>query len=593
MEDRAPGDTIVSVQGFRKRYGAVPAVTDAGLEVRRGEIYGLIGPDGSGKSTLLKAIAGLLAYDAGELEVFGVRVHDERSAERVKDRLGFMPQGLGSSLYPELSVEENVDFFAGIRSVSASDLARRKQRLLTLTRLDRFRGRAVKALSGGMKQKLALVCTLVHEPELVILDEPTTGVDPLSRRDFWAILNELVRERRVAALVSTAYLDEASLCDRVLLLHAGRRLAEGSPESLRRAGSVQAVPGAEPRSLEDVFLELADTSATPLTRALPSSAQRAASDQAPAIRAEGLTRRFGDFVAVNQVTFQIRYGEIVGLLGANGAGKTTVIKMLTGVLSPSSGTGRVANMDMCRPGPSLRRHIGYMSQAFSLYSDLTVEENIALYAGIYGLDRKETRERRAFIVALAGLERHLGDLSGTLPMGLRQRLALGCALVHRPQVLFLDEPTSGVDPAGRRRFWQILFDLTRQNGVAVLVTTHVLAEAEDCDEVVLMHAGRVVANASPRTLKAELLRDVGQVVELVADDPAELFLALRRAGVEAVPFGRTAHVFCRDPGRELPVLRERLARERVRILDANIKPLTLEDVFVQRIGALESAAAGA
>jgi ABC-type multidrug transport system ATPase subunit len=642
----APSDIVVRMHGFCKHYRASPAVVDAALVVRRGEVFGLIGPDGAGKSTILKSVAGVLEYDAGELEVFNEMVNDERSAERVKDRLGFMPQGLGLSLYPDLSVEENIDFFAGIRLVSPGELRSRKERLLTMTRLDRFRGRAMKTLSGGMKQKLALACTLVHGPELVILDEPTTGVDPLSRRDFWTILNELVRDRGLAALVSTAYLDEASRCDRVLLLHAGRCLAEDEPESLRlacrgtivraatpeprvalralRAAALRAdvtgegvrvfVPGlaagparervsallgalpalleTEAPELEDVFLELvAGDDVTPsssMPAALVAAAPRSTGAPTAAIRAERLTRRFGDFVAVDEVTFEIRYGEIVGLLGANGAGKTTVIKMLTGVLSPSAGTGRVADLDMRRPGPYLRRHIGYMSQAFSLYTDLTVEENIALYAGIYGLDRKETRERRAFIVALAGLERHLGELSGTLPMGLRQRLALGCALVHRPQVLFLDEPTSGVDPEGRRRFWEILFELSRNSGVAVLVTTHALAEAESCDAVVLMHAGRVVANASPRELKAELTRDAGQVVELVGEDPARLVRALGRAGIEAAPFGRTAHVFWRDPQRDLPELRACLERQQVRLVSATIKPVTLEDVFIRRISALEA-----
>jgi ABC-2 type transport system ATP-binding protein len=595
----AEHDVVVRVQGFGKRYGAREAVSGVDLVVQRGEIYGLIGPDGAGKSTLMKAIAGVLAHDVGTVEVFGTAVRDERSAERVKARLGFMPQGLGLSLYPELSVEENVDFFAGIRAVSPADLATRKRRLLSLTRLDGFRTRAMKHLSGGMKQKLALVCTLLHEPELVILDEPTTGVDPLSRRDFWAILSELVRERRVAALVSTAYLDEASRCDRVLLLDAGRCLAEDEPESLRRrfTGPKGALDSAEP-DLEDVFLELvADRERHPVDerrqRAAPDDTlvrDASVTSSELAIHADGLTRRFGTFVAVEDVSFEIRHGEIVGLLGANGAGKSTVLKMLTGILAPSSGSGRVANMDMRRPGPALRRRIGYMSQAFSLYTDLTVDENITLYAGIYGLDKHETDERRDWIVSLAGLERHLYDLAGALPMGLRQRLALGCALVHRPQMLFLDEPTSGVDPAGRRRFWEILFELARRDGVAMLVTTHALAEAEQCDQVVLMHAGHVVANASPLALKNDVSREIGEVVELGAHDPARLLAAVRRLGIEATPFGRSVHVFCREPERELPALRARLEREQVTLTHAVTKPLTLEDVFVHRIGLLERGA---
>jgi ABC-2 type transport system ATP-binding protein len=394
----------------------------------------------------------------------------------------------------------------------------RKEALLAMTRLARFRERPMKNLSGGMKQKLGLVCTLIHEPELVILDEPTTGVDPISRRDFWAILATLLRERGITALVSTAYLDEASRFDRLALVYGGTVLAAGTPAEISALGpSAEPTRAGEP-ALEAVFVSLLkrrgveDVSTQhSLVEVPPESAPRR---DGVAIEARGLTRNFGAFRAVDDLSFEVRHGEIFGLVGANGAGKTTVIKMLTGILRPTAGAGHVAGVDMRRAERDVRRRIGYVSQAFSLYADLTVAENLSLSAGVYGLSGARARERIAWALAMGGLAGHEHDLASDLPMGVRQRLALGCALLHHPQVLFLDEPTSGVDPLGRRRFWDILLHLAREEGVAIIITTHYMSEAERCDRVGLMHAGRLVDAASPAAMKRAVASELGRAVSL-------------------------------------------------------------------------------
>jgi ABC-type multidrug transport system ATPase subunit len=503
---------IVRVAGLHKRYRQRPAVQGIDLEVRRGDIYGLIGPDGAGKSSLMKAVAGVLIPDAGRIEVFGIPLDSERAAERIKSQLGFMPQGLGLNLYPDLSVEENIDYFARLRLVPETTLARRKDALLAMTRLARFRDRPMKQLSGGMKQKLGLVCTLIHEPALVVLDEPTTGVDPISRRDFWNILRTLVRERGITAIVSTAYLDEASRFDRLALLYGGEVLARGTPDELLALGPGHAATRDGEPELESVFISLLRqrgvTEAPETARRQAGAIPRAPHDGV-AVEVRGVTRDFRAFRAVDGVTFDIRHGEIFGLLGANGAGKTTVIKMLTGLLAPSAGSAHVAGVDMRRAARAVRQRIGYVSQAFSLYSDLTVAENLALSAGVYGLDAARSRERISWAVDMGRLRGHEHDLARDLPMGLRQRLALGCALLHEPPVLFLDEPTSGVDPLGRRRFWQILQQLAREDGVAILITTHYMSEAEHCDRVGLMHAGRLVELETPAAMKHALEVETG------------------------------------------------------------------------------------
>ena len=636
-------DTIVKVSGFVKRYKMHVAVDGVDLDVRKGEIYGLIGPDGAGKSSLMKTIAGVLTYDEGTVEVFGTIVDSERAAERVKQRIGFLPQGLGLNLYPDLSVEENIDFFARLRLVPEQELAQRKARLLTMTRLDKFRDRAMKNLSGGMKQKLGLICTLIHEPELAILDEPTTGVDPVSRREFWAILAELLQEKGMTALVSTAYMDEASRFHRLSFLSGGKVLASGTPAEVQmlapgsmvtfeatpqldaiarlkmRYNQVEAlgsllhvfteetVPAAAMQSiasslgdikpmqlrvnepeLEDVFVALLLRQGEQPTAIEMPPAAPVTSNDALAIEAKGLIRDFGTFRAVDRVSFQVKPGEIFGLLGANGAGKTTVIKMLNGILPPTGGEGWVAGADMKTAGGAIKERIGHMSQAFSLYLDLTVVENIRLFAGIYGLNTSETDQRLNWIVSMAGLKGYESSLTSRLPMGVRQRLALGCALVHQPRVLFLDEPTSGVDPIGRRHFWDILSKLAREEGVAILVTTHYMSEAEHCDQLALMYAGRIVAEGSPGDMKRQVEKEAGQLLEVATDQPGQ---ALRRATQEgfagAALFGTKLHLLSLDPPRDEARLRTALSSDGVSIQAVSTRPLSLEDVFVHRVMALE------
>jgi ABC-2 type transport system ATP-binding protein len=657
---------LVEARGLGKRYGAVCAVDAVELEVRPGEIYGLIGPDGAGKSSLLKAVAGILRFDSGTLDVFGVRLDSERACERIKDRIGLMPQGLGQNLYGDLSVEENIDYFGGLRLLGGDELAKRKDSLLRSTRLDAFRDRPMKNLSGGMKQKLGLVCTLIHQPQLVILDEPTTGVDPVSRREFWAILDRLLAEHGTTALVSTAYMDEASRFHRVSMMHEGRMLASGTPERMRALSAGRIVRSAadgrqaealerlqrsypqaealgrelrvfvdgddanaalaqveqtldglphdpcevlEPE-LEDVFIALlrqrgaqasgatsanaiaatpapGNAAATPTT---PAAAPARAADAIPAIEADQLTRTFGAFKAADAVSFRVPQGEIFGLLGANGAGKSTVIKMLTGILRPSKGRGRVAGADMRDAGRQIRERIGYMSQAFSLYLDLTVMENIRLYAGIYAVPPHLEAERIAWVLDMAGLHPFAGALAASLPMGLRQRLALGCALLHRPQVLFLDEPTSGVDPVGRRAFWDILFRLSREDKVTILVTTHYMSEAEHCDHIALMYAGRVVADASPEQLKAGVERDAGKLYELTTGAPQPLLEMLRAEALgQAALFGSHIHLLLPEPQAGLARLDTLLATHGLKVDAITPRRLSMEDVFVHLVTKLEAA----
>ncbi len=658
IEPAASGaaDPVVRVRGFAKNYGRQEAVRGVDLEVRSGEIYGLIGPDGAGKSSIMKAVAGVMTFDAGSIDVFGIRIDTEKAAERIKDRIGFMPQGLGQNLYPELSVEENIDFFLQSRLVPPQNVEERKRRLLDMTRLAPFRRRPMKNLSGGMKQKLGLICTLIHEPRLVILDEPTTGVDPVSRRDFWAILSLLLRERNITALVSTAYMDEASRFHRLSLFFEGRVVAQGDPDriaaavpgtlvALKAERQAEVLAGLKGRfsdveargswlrvfvsgagedeaawkvreavhsigedafelragaaELEDVFIALLREKN--LSGQDPQSASLVAGSAAPprcknsqegdvAIEAESLIRDFDGFRAVDGVSFRVGEGEIFGLLGANGAGKTTVIKMLVGLLPPTGGTGYVAGRRMLHASRAIKERIGYMSQVFSLYADLTVVENIRLYAGIYGLDRREARTRTEWILEMGELAGHEDQQTGDLPVGVRQRLALGCALVHSPRILFLDEPTSGVDPIGRRRFWDILFRLSRHELVTILITTHYMSEAEHCDHLALMYAGKIVADASPGEMKRRLEAEAGQLLEVSTDNPFEAMGFLQEAGFEGVSLhGRQIHLLA--PGRRAAEERigEALAGKGIRLLSIAEQALSMEDVFVYRVLALEKA----
>ena len=643
-------EIIVRAQGVGKRYKQQAAVQNFDLTVKRGEIYGLIGPDGAGKSSVMKAIAGVLAFEQGQLQVFNVSLDSEAAAEQVKERLGFMPQGLGLNLYADLSVEENIDFFAQLRLVTSEQLAERKQKLLKMTRLEKFRDRAMKNLSGGMKQKLGLVCTLIHQPELVILDEPTTGVDPVSRRDFWAILAELLQEHGMTALISTAYMDEASRFHRLSMLHEGQVLASGEPDDIQRQipGSVVALEtdmltetiGSIKSHFEQVdvmgntvrvFIDSASfDEAVNIVRQVASDipiksilaieptledtfiallrhrkqVERTAHSLNPvntthpltlasgiAITARDLCRDFGAFRAVDKISFNVKQGEIFGLLGANGAGKTTVIRMLTGILPPTAGDGEVAGANMRVAGQTIKERIGYMSQAFSLYQDLTVEENLQLYANIYGVTRTAIKPRILELIDLAGLKTVCHSLVTALPMGMRQRLALSCALVHHPRVLFLDEPTSGVDPIGRRQFWEILVHLAKVDRVAILVTTHYMSEAEHCNHLALMYAGKIIVDDSPQNMKQALETEAGKLLDIRVDRPLAALQSLQQAGFkDAALFGNHIHILTHDTEQIMQQWRQHLSQQGIALSDYKVLQPTLEDVFVYRILALETQA---
>jgi len=548
---------VVEVRGAGKSYRRTVALQQIDLDVRQGEVFGLIGPDGSGKSSLIRAISGVQRYDTGVITVFGTRLDSERSAEKVKGRIGLMPQGLGNNLYPELSIDENIDYFAGLRLVPKSTLNERKDQLLAMTRLSKFRDRPMKQLSGGMKQKLGLVCTLIHQPEFVLLDEPTTGVDPVSRRDFWSILTDLVHDSGMTAIISTAYMDEADYMDRLALLMNGRIISQGSEDALLKLApgtivsypienahlesqrihkqypQVQAVGdlvrvfvrdlesdaalddiaeiaspnhGAfttAPPDLEDVVASLLIRDASGLPSATEEiNADDCAvtrppmlhSDGPPLIQANQLVRDFGKFRAVDEVCFEVAPGRVFGLLGSNGAGKTTVIKMLTGLMPPTSGSGSVAGVQIGRASQAIRERIGYMSQSFSLYLDLTAMENLEFYAGVYGLFPKQRSQRISELIEKVGLYGYERRSTADLPMGIRQRLALACALVHQPRVIFLDEPLTGLDPTHQDLVSDALRACAR-DGATIVLSTHRLREAQEfIQDVVLMAEGQVVLN---------------------------------------------------------------------------------------------------
>ena len=477
------------LSNLTKCFGTLTAVDGLTLNIPKGELFGLVGSDGAGKTTTLRMLTGVLDADSGEATVLGCLCHD---LEPVRSHIGYMSQRFG--LYPDLTVMENIRFHADIFGVPKEEWTTRAERLLAMSGLAPFVKRRSGALSGGMKQKLGLCCALIHTPTVLFLDEPTNGVDPVSRRDFWRILNTLLEEG-VTIVVATAYLDEAERCHRVGLLHHGKLLACDTPHNLKKLAD----PAISVPCLEDVFITVLGEGADTAVKRRPAPDLQSA---APAVTLTSLTRRFGDFVAVNQISLSVPKGEIFGFLGPNGAGKSTTIRMLCGILEPTSGSGRVAGFDVAGQAELIKENIGYMSQKFSLYEDLTVAENIAFYGGIYRLSAKELAERADWVIEMAGLTERRHSKAGELSAGWRQRLALGCAQLHRPPIIFLDEPTAGVDPLNRRRFWQLIHNLAAE-GVTIFVTTHYMDEAEYCDRLALIYRGELVAVGTPLELKQQ------------------------------------------------------------------------------------------
>ena len=449
----------------------VSALDDVSIDIPYGTMTALIGPDGAGKTTFIRMVCGLLVPDGGSLEVLGMDV--TIAPQAVQDRISYMPQKFG--LYEDLSVMENMTLYAELHGVPLEERKARFTKLLDMTGLANFTERLAGKLSGGMKQKLGLACTLVCEPEVLILDEPTVGVDPLSRRELWKILQKLVADEELTVLVTTAYMEEAELCEKVIILNEGRVLADDAPENLQE------------------YLHP--------PKAIRGQSERRVSDEV-VIEVKDLVRKFGDFIAVNDVSFQVRRGEIFGLLGPNGAGKTTTFKMLCGLLPASSGYLAVTGMDLRKARTQARANIGYVAQKFSLYGTLTVDENLNFYGGVYGLDDERLEERMRAVKEQFELT-EVGDKPAEeLPGGYKQRLSMAAALLHQPQILFLDEPTSGIDPGARRNFWQRIMTLA-EAGTTIIITTHFMEEAEYCDRIMIQDQGKMLAIGTPQEIRQQ------------------------------------------------------------------------------------------
>lgn len=557
----------VRVRGLSHRYGDDLAVDDVSLELAKGRITGLFGPDGVGKSTLMGLIAGARRMQEGEIEVLGGSMRKAGHRNAVFPRIAYMPQGLGHNLYMALSVRENLEFFGRLFGQDAEERAQRIPHLLKATRLDPFSERIVDKLSGGMKQKLGLCCALIHDPDLMILDEPTTGIDPLSRRQFWGLIDE-IRDGHpdMSVLVSTAYMEEADQFDTLHAMHDGRLIGSGSAEELR------AQTGTD--TLEDAFTVLAPEGQRREKIELDIPPREKQNGKV-AIKAENLTRCFGDFTAVDDVSFEIERGEIFGFLGSNGSGKTTTMKMLTGLLPVTKGAVSLFGHPVDASDVVTRERVGYMSQFFSLYKQLSVRENLRLHARLYRLDADAIDDRIDALLDQVGLAGHIDDTADALPLGLRQRLSLAAAIIHDPEVLILDEPTSGVDPAGRDAFWQILSDLSRDAGVTIFISTHFMHEAKYCDRVSLMHKGRVMAVGKPDDIAQEhgegdLDRAVVALIRQNDPDATENGDADEQAGAQ-----RTG----RKKARRSPALRRLLAYTRRETYEVMRDPIRLVFAF--------------
>jgi ABC-2 type transport system ATP-binding protein len=633
-------EVAVAIRDLHKRYGNVEAVRGITFEVAKGEIFGFIGPDGAGKTTTFEIMAGVMNPTSGNVDVFGQSARDARL------KTGYLTQGF--TLYHDLTVMENIRYIGDLRLAPPDAVVARGKRYLELFGMAQFGDRLAGQLSGGMQKKLALACALVPQPNVLLLDEPTTGVDPVSRREFWDSLAQLATEG-LTILVATPYLDEAERCNRVAFMHLGEIKELDTPERLRQSlhaqrlevylGDLrqvgQAVRAIEPRpgvvdvqrfgdhldvlatlgeaarvksdvsavlasdgiavtdvrtdepTLENVFVaSIRATSPPPDCGPFPLRRAPVRSDDV-AIGAETLTKRFGHFTAVDRLTLDVRFGEVYGLLGANGAGKTTTIRMLCGLLSPTAGETILAGVRGNVRSGEVRSRVGYMSQKFSLYDDLTIAENLEFFAGVYGVPAGDRTEKIAWVLEFAGLKGKEREITGSLPGGWKQRVAFGSAIMHEPTVLFLDEPTSGVDPIARRSFWSMI-DQLAEAGTAVLVTTHYLEEAEQCNRLGFMAAGKLIAQGTPTEMKA---RQQGSLVEIRVDDLRKAVSALHTAGERVSLFGDRLHVVVDgDAGAAIGSLTAQLERAGVRVIAARRAQFSLEDVF---IGAVERAAEAA
>jgi ribosome-dependent ATPase len=588
--DTSVRESVVELVGVGQRYGKAVALDDVTLKIPAQKMIGLIGPDGVGKSTLLGIVAGVRRMQSGRAEVLGGNIDDAHFRNSVSARVAYLPQGLGKNLYPTLSIFENADFFGRLFGQSREEREWRIADLFASTDLSSFRERPAGKLSGGMKQKLGLCCSLIHDPDLLILDEPTTGVDPLARRQFWELIARIrVRRPTMSVLVATAYMDEAEGFDWLVAMNAGKVMATGTPDELRRQ--------THETTLERAFIKLLPEEVTRGHKE-PQITPYKSSGGPPAIEAQGLTQRFGSFTAVDHVNFRIERGEIFGFLGSNGCGKTTTMKMLTGLLPPTEGTALLFGKPVKGGDVESRRRVGFMTQAFSLYTELTVRQNLVLHARLFDLPPEKGKQRVAELLTGFGLEAVADTLTESLPLGIRQRLSLAVAVIHEPDMLILDEPTSGVDPVARDGFWELLIRLSRENGVTIFLSTHFMNEAERCDRMSMMHAGKVLAQGPPAQLVAERKAKnleaafIGYLEDAAKDPNARDKVAstasatAATAGEEALsppPFASHGPASSRfSVGRVWAFARREaveLAHDRVRLAFAVFGPLLLMAVF--------------
>jgi drug efflux transport system ATP-binding protein len=643
QETMAPA---IQADNLTKSFGDLIAVDSLSFTVNPGEIFGLVGPDGAGKTTTLRMLASIMDPTSGTAEIAGFDVAGD--AASVKDHLAYMSQRFG--LYQDLTVSENIEFYADLYGVPRKDRQNRVGELLDFSHMRPFKKRRAGNLSGGMKQKLQLICALIHTPKVLLLDEPTNGVDPVSRRDFWRILYKLLKEK-VSILVTTAYLDEAERCDRVALMDHGKIIAVGSPPEIKKLmhGKILTIRSREARkinkllqqdppaadvnvfgdtvhlvcddiaatekkcrdrlehaglsfeqiqqaapTLEDVFVSVLgssshsdDEGSREDQAGLTTFAVRNGNGHPIAVQVDHLTRRFGDFVAVDNISFEVSKGEIFGFLGPNGAGKSTTIRMLCGLLAPSEGGGSVAGFDVCTQAEEIKLNIGYMSQRFSLYEDLRVEENIDFYGGIYGLKGDLLDRRKEWALSMAGIKQHRRSLTAILSGGWKQRLALACAILHEPPIIFLDEPTSGVDPLSRRRFWDLIYAMADQ-GITVFVTTHYMEEAEYCNRIALIFGGRMIAIGSPLELKTHLMQE--QIVDLRCPAPQDVIDVLTALPEirDASLFGAGLHIVTGDSKSAIAAIHRTLGDRGIPIQTLERIQPSMEDVFVSLIEGVEN-----
>jgi ABC-2 type transport system ATP-binding protein len=636
MEHDAPQSAAapwaIEVRGLTKRYGTLEAVRGIDLEVREREIFGLIGPDGAGKTSTFQILAGVMEATSGDANIFG------RPAREMRSQTGYLTQTF--SLYPDLTVKENIRYCGDLRRIPPQEIVDRGNRYLRMFDMDRFGDRLAGKLSGGMRQKLSLICALVPQPRVLLLDEPTTGVDPVSRREFWDVLAHLSADG-LTILVATPYLDEAERCHRIAFMHQGRFLELGTPKELcaslgakrielrtadlRKTETIlrhltgsqvdildvqrfgdrldllahdpEEVQPAVRKGLEDAGIALDEmrvddpTLENVFVAKLRALGQRTNTLEFPtthdhrglrgqvAVGATKLIKQFGDFTAVKNVSLQIRNGEVYGLLGANGAGKTTTIRMLCGLLDPTSGTMELAGTGGNLRSESVRERIGYMSQKFSLYDDLTIRQNLDFFAGVYGVPQQEREEKIRWVLSFSGLEGRPDQITGSLPGGWKQRVAFGAAIMHEPDILFLDEPTSGVDPLARRAFWTMINRLA-DTGAAILVTTHYLEEAEQCNRLGMMVAGELVAEGTPSGIKSQ---QSGHLIQFLVDQPQRA-VDLLKAGTESWRvslFGERLHLITEDaPDRAIQQTTKQLQENGLRVISAREERFSLEDVFI-------------